>query len=183
MFDPIWKLVLGLVSGIVFGFLLQKGRVAKYEVIVGQFIGRDFTVVKIMFTAVIVGAIGIYAMLPFGAVSLHIKPALWSGIALGGTLFGIGMAVLGYCPGTGVVACGEGRKDAYVGVVGMFVGAAIYVYFYANFSKVAGAWGDGGKLTLPSYTGTSPWLWIIPIAAVASILAWVGGRRAKNALN
>lgn len=27
MFDPIWKLALGLVSGIVFGFLLQKGRV------------------------------------------------------------------------------------------------------------------------------------------------------------
>ncbi|MFN9877692.1 MAG: YeeE/YedE thiosulfate transporter family protein, partial [Planctomycetota bacterium] len=90
MFDPIWKLALGLVSGIVFGFLLQKGRVAKYEVIVGQFIGRDFTVVKIMVTAVVVGAIGIYALLPSGAVSLHIKPALWAGIAMGGTLFGIG---------------------------------------------------------------------------------------------
>lgn len=179
MFDPIWKLALGLVSGIVFGFLLQKGRVAKYEVIVGQFIGRDFTVVKIMVTAVVVGAIGIYVMLPSGAVSLHIKPALWSGIAIGGTLFGIGMTVLGYCPGTGVVACGEGRKDAYVGLIGMFVGAAVYVYFYSNFSAIAGAWGDGGKLTLPSSTGTSPWLWIIPLAAVASILAWLGRRREK----
>jgi hypothetical protein len=179
MFDPIWKLALGLVSGIVFGFLLQKGRVAKNEVIVGQFIGRDFTVVKIMVTAVVVGAIGIYAMLPSGSVSLHIKPALWSGIAIGGTLFGIGMTVLGYCPGTGVVACGEGRKDAYVGLIGMFVGAAVYVYFYSNFSAIAGAWGDGGKLTLPSSTGTSPWSWIIPLAAVASILAWIGRRREK----
>lgn len=179
MFDPIWKLGLGLVSGVVFGFLLQKGRVAKHEVIVGQFIGRDYTVVKIMVTAVIVGAIGVYAMLPTGAVSLHIKPTLWSGIVIGGVLFGIGMAVLGYCPGTGIVACAEGRKDAYVGLIGMFVGTALYVYFYANFSAVAGAWGDGGKLTLPSLTGTSPWLWIIPLSAVACVLAWIGRRRAE----
>ncbi|MFN7890461.1 MAG: YeeE/YedE thiosulfate transporter family protein, partial [Pirellula sp.] len=143
------------------------------------FIGRDFTVVKIMVTAVVVGDIGIYALLPSGAVSLHIKPALWSCIAIGGTLFGIGMTVLRSCPGTGVVACGEGRKDAYVGLIGMFVGAAVYVYFYSNFSAIAGAWGDGGKLTLPSSTGTSPWLWIIPLAAVASILAWLGRRREK----
>ena len=130
MFDPAWKLALGLLSGVVFGFLLQKGRVAKYEVIVGQFLGRDFTVVKIMATAVIVGSIGIYALLPSSAVSLHIKPALWAGILVGGTIFGVGMAVLGYCPGTGVVACGEGRKDAYVGLVGMIVGAAVYVISY-----------------------------------------------------
>ncbi len=148
----------GLVSGIVFGFLLQKGRVAKYEVIIGQFIGRDFTVVKIMVTAVVVGAIGIYAMLPSGAVSLHIKPALWSGIAIGGTLFGIEDDCTWLLPGDRrLVACGEGRKDAYFGLIGMFVGAAVYVYFYSNFSAIAGAWGDGGKLTLPSSTGTSPW--------------------------
>jgi hypothetical protein len=51
------------------------------------------------------------------------------------------MTVLGYCPGTGVVACGEGRKDAYVGLIVMFVGAAVCVYFYSNFSAIAGAWG------------------------------------------
>lgn len=173
MFDPTWKLALGLLSGVLFGFLLQKGRVAKYEVIVGQFLGRDFTVVKIMATAVIVGAFGIYALLPSGAVSLHIKPALWSGILIGGTIFGVGMAVLGYCPGTGVVACGEGRVDAYVGVVGMLVGAAVYVSFYSWFAKVAGAMGDGGKLTFPQLTGTSPWYWIIPIAVVLFALGWI----------
>lgn len=167
MFDPIGKLALGLVTGVVFGYLLQKGRVAKYEVIVGQFLGRDYTVVKIMGTAVLVGAIGIYALLPSEAVSLHIKPLVWSGILVGGALFGVGMSVLGYCPGTGVAACGEGRKDAYVGVLGMLVGAAIYVTFYPTFAKLVAALGDSGKVTLPQLTGTSPWMWIIGLAVIA----------------
>lgn len=173
MFDPLWKLALGLGTGVVFGFLLQKGRVAKYEVILGQFLGRDYTVVKIMGTAVVVGAIGIYALLPSELFSLHIKPLVWAGIFIGGSLFGIGMAVLGYCPGTGVAACGEGRKDAYWGLLGMLVGAAIYVAFYPSMATLVKAFGNAGKVTLPQLTGTSPWLWIsglaiMLVAAVAS---------------
>ncbi|WP_240928040.1 YeeE/YedE thiosulfate transporter family protein [Thalassoroseus pseudoceratinae] len=124
MFDPIWKLALGLFTGILFGGLLQKGRVAKYQVILGQFLLRDWTVVKIMGTAVVVGAVGIYALLPTDAVSLHLKPLAWGGIIFGGLCFGIGMAVLGYCPGTGVAACGEGRKDAVAGSSGCCSGRA-----------------------------------------------------------
>ncbi|SMP60939.1 hypothetical protein SAMN06265222_10724 [Neorhodopirellula lusitana] len=167
MFDPAWKLALGLGTGIVFGYLLQKGRVAKYEVIVGQFLGRDYTVVKIMGTAVVVGSIGIYALLPTEMFSLHIKPLIWAGILVGGALFGIGMAVLGYCPGTGVAACGEGRKDAYFGLLGMFVGAGIFVTFYPTMLKLVGALGDAGKITLPQATGTSPWIWIIALTVMA----------------
>ena len=66
MFDSPDKLILGLVTGIAFGFLLQKGRVAKFEVIVGQFLFRDWTVVKTMGTAVVVGAIGVYALVAYG---------------------------------------------------------------------------------------------------------------------
>lgn len=182
MFDPVWKLALGLVTGIVFGFLLQKGRVTKYEVIVGQFLGRDFSVVKIMGTAVVVGSLGIYALLPTGAVTLHLKPLVWAGILSGGVLFGIGMAVLGYCPGTGVAACGEGRKDAYSGVLGMLVGAAIYVTFYPSLSTLAGSLGDGGKQTLPELTGTSPWLWIAGIMAMAAT-AWALTRPSQRPSN
>ena len=61
MFDPAWKLLLGLFTGILFGFLLQKGRAAKFHVIVGQMLLKDWTVLKIMLTAIAVGAIGVYA--------------------------------------------------------------------------------------------------------------------------
>ncbi len=121
MFDSVDKLALGLFTGIVFGFLLQKGRVAKYEVIVGQFLFKDWTVVKTMGTAVVVGAVGVYGLVAMDMASLHIRPALLGGVLIGAVLFGIGMAVLGYCPGTSVAGCGEGRRDAMVGVLGMFV--------------------------------------------------------------
>ena len=132
MFDSPEKLALGLVTGIVFGFLLQKGRVAKYEVIVGQFLFTDWTVVKTMGTAVVVGAVGVYALIEADMASLHIRPALFGGVLAGAACFGIGMATLGYCPGTSVAACGEGRRDAMVGVLGMLVRAGLFVAIYAK---------------------------------------------------
>lgn len=172
MFDPFWKLALGLITGIVFGVLLQKGRVAKFRVIVGQFLLRDWTVVKIMGTAVVVGAIGIYALLPTDAVALHLKPLVWFGIVVGGICFGVGMALFGYCPGTSVAACGEGRRDAMVGVLGMLLGAGTYVAFYPQISGLLKMWGEAGKITLPEWTGTSPWLWIAVLVVV--LLSSVG---------
>lgn len=165
MFDPLWKLALGLLTGIVFGVLLQKGRVAKFRVIVGQFLLRDWTVVKIMGTAVVVGAVGIYALLPTN-VALHIKPLVWFGIVAGGVCFGVGMALFGYCPGTSVAACGEGRRDAMVGVLGMLLGAGTYVAFYPQISGLLKMWGEAGKVTLPGWTATSPWLWIAVLVVV-----------------
>lgn len=69
MFDPPLRLLLGLPTGIALGFLLQKGRAAKHHVIIGQFLLKDWTVVKIMATAVVVGAIGVYALVQTGVVT------------------------------------------------------------------------------------------------------------------
>jgi len=160
MFDPPAKLALGLVTGIIFGFLLQKGRVAKFEVIVGQFLFKDWTVVKMMGTAVVVGAIGVYALVWADMASLHIRPLLFAGVLLGAICFGIGMATLGYCPGTCVAGCGEGRRDAMVGVLGMFGGAELFVAIYPSLEPVVKSLGDWGQMTLSDVTHTSPWLWI-----------------------
>ncbi|TWT90353.1 putative inner membrane protein [Pseudobythopirellula maris] len=178
MFDPLWKLALGLITGIIFGILLQKGRVAKFQVIIEQFLFRDWTVVKIMGIAVVVGAVGIYALLPLDAVSLHIKPLVWLGIVAGGICFGAGMAIFGYCPGTSVAACGEGRRDAMVGVLGMLAGAGLYVVLFPQLSGLLKSWGDAGKITLPEWTGTSPWLWIggLALVAVAAVAYSLRGR-------
>lgn len=167
MFDPTWKLVLGLFTGILFGILLQKGRVAKFRIIVGQFILADWTVLKIMGTAVVVGAVGVYGLLALELASLHIKPLEWTGVVAGGLCFGVGMAVFGYCPGTSVAACGEGRRDAMVGVLGMFLGALAYVALYPTLQPLVESLGSLGEVTLPQLTGTSPWLWIAGLAIVA----------------
>ena len=144
MFEPLPRLFLGLFTGFLFGVLLQKGRVAKYRVIVGQFLLRDWTVVKVMGTAVVVGAIGVYALRQMGIVSLHIKPTLLGGVIAGGALFGIGMGLLGYCPGTSVAACGEGRKDAIAGVFGQLLGAGLFVAAYRWLDPVIN-WAISGR--------------------------------------
>jgi uncharacterized protein len=177
MFESADKLVLGFLTGIIFGFLLQKGRVAKYHVIVGQFLLKDWTVLKIMATAVVTGSIGIYAMRSAGWIDLQIRPAAFGGVIAGGVLFGIGMAVLGLCPGTTVAACGEGRRDARAGLLGMLFGAGLYVVMFEALQAVVKGLGDWGKVTVPAVTHTSPWLWLgILVVAGLVIRLWLGRR-------
>ncbi len=169
MFDPLSKLLLGLVTGIVFGFLLQKGRAAKFHVIIGQFLLKDWTVVKIMATAVAVGTVGVYALVSMGLATLHIKPALLGGVLIGGILFGAGIALFGYCPGTSVAASGEGRRDAMVGVLGMLVGAGAYVALYPALQPIIKGLADWGKITLPQATSLSPWAWVAGVVLAITI--------------
>jgi len=167
MFDSPGKLALGLLSGILFGFLLQKGRVTKYDVIVKQFLLRDFTVLKIMLTAIVVGGVGIAAFHSAGWVHLHIKPALLGGTILGGLIFGAGMALLGYCPGTAVGAAAEGGRHACPGILGMLAGTAVYAEFHGFFSRTLLKAVDLGKATLPSLTGIGAGWWLAGLAAAS----------------
>ena len=178
MFDSPERLLLGLLTGVAFGVLLQKGRVAKFPVIVGQFILKDWTVAKVMGTAVVVGSLGVYALVASGQAHLHVKPFLIAGVLMGGVCFGVGMAVFGYCPGTGVAACGEGKPDAIVGVLGMLAGALVFVVAFPALQPVIKGLGDMGKLTLPEATGTSPWLWVAALLGVGlAVLVLLISRR------
>jgi uncharacterized membrane protein YedE/YeeE len=177
MFDSPGKLVLGFLTGVVFGFLLQKGRVAKYHVIVSQFLLKDWTVVKIMASAVVTGSIGVYVMQQFGWIELSVRPAAFGGVILGGVLFGVGMTVLGLCPGTSVAACGEGRRDAPWGVLGMLFGAGLYVALFQALQAVVKVLGDWGKVTLPAVTHTSPWIWLGGLLIAGILLRVLLGRR------
>jgi len=57
MFESPGQLALGLLTGFAFGFLLQKGRVARYQTILGQLLLKDWTVLKVMLTAIVVGSV------------------------------------------------------------------------------------------------------------------------------
>ena len=180
MFDSPERLLLGLLTGIVFGILLQKGRVAKFSVIVGQFILKDWTVVKVMGTAVVVGSVGVHALVSSGQAHLHVKPVLLGGVLVGGVCFGVGMAIFGYCPGTSVAACGEGKPDAMVGVLGMLAGALVFVVDFSALQPLIKGLGDMGKVTLPDATGTSPWLWVAGLVAGGLAVFLLFARRAMS---
>jgi uncharacterized protein len=171
--ESLGQLGLGLLTGIAFGFLLQKGRVAKYQTILGQLLLKDWTVFKIMLTAILTGAIGVYAMLDAGAVELDIWPFQPAAMLTGALLFGIGIAVLGYCPGTGMAGAGEGSRDAMVGVIGMIAGAGAFVVGYNALEPVALSLGDWGKITVPEAFGVSPWTVIAAMAVGIALLLWL----------
>jgi len=171
----------GLLIGVAFGVLLQKGQVAKHRVIVQQLTLERWTVAKIMATAIVVGGLGIYALLPSGAVALHIKPLLVGGVVLGGVAFGAGLALLGYCPGTTVAACGEGRRDAWVGLLGGLAGAGVFVVAHDAWAAVQRWGGSHGELTLPQVTGAPWWVWLIGLGALIAAAALWGRRRSPRA--
>ena len=95
----------------------------------------------------------------------------------GALCFGVGMATFGYCPGTSVAACGEGRRDAMVGVLGMLAGAAVFVALFPKLEPIIKGLGDLGKVTLPDITNTSPWLWVGALV-IGGATAWLLDRRA-----
>lgn len=164
-------LVWGLLFGIVFGFLLHKGGATKYDVILGQLLLTDFTVVKIMLSAVITGMLGIYAMKNLGWVKLSIKSGSLGMNVVGGLIFGVGFAVLGYCPGTIAGAVGNGYLDALVGgLAGIIVGSGLFAALYPRLKNGILAKGDFGDLTLPRLFKVNDWVVVVPVAIVLVLL-------------
>ncbi len=149
------QLLLGLVFGVIFGFLLQKGGVAKYHILLGVLLLEDFTVVKVMLTAIIVGSVGVFSLFALGMVKLHVKPTRYAANILGGLLFGVGFGLLGYCPGTGAAALGQGNWDAIAGVLGLLIGSYLFAEASGKLSKTLMKVGDRGKLMLPELLGMS----------------------------
>jgi uncharacterized membrane protein YedE/YeeE len=151
-------LIYGLVTGILFGFLLQKGRVLRYDMQVGALKLLDMTIVKFMLSSVLVGMVGVYLLKDLGLAKLSVKATILGGNIAGGLIFGIGWGLLGYCPGTSAGALGEGRWDALWGILGMLAGAALFAEAYPALKQTVLTWGDYGKITLPHLLGLNHWI-------------------------
>ncbi|WP_028571917.1 YeeE/YedE thiosulfate transporter family protein [Desulfonatronum lacustre] len=162
-------LIYGLITGFLFGFLLQKGRVLRYDKQLGALRLMDMTIVKFMLSSVIVGMVGVYLLQDLGVAKLSVKPLMLGPIIIGGLLFGLGWGLLGYCPGTSMGALGEGRWDALWGILGMIVGGGLFAEAYPWLRSTVYNWGDYGRLTLPEMLGVNHWL-IIPVFIVGAIL-------------
>jgi uncharacterized protein len=149
------QLIIGFIIGIFFGFFLQKGQVTKYDAIFGQLILIDFTVIKVMLTAILTGMVGVHIMQRLGLVHFNIKPGSWGMNGVGGLIFGVGLAILGYCPGTAAGAAGQGSLDAlFGGVGGMIAGGVIFARIYPKIADGILKKGEFGELTLPELLHT-----------------------------
>ena len=166
------QLGLGLSFGVIFGFLLQKGGVAKYEVLIGMLLLEDFTVAKVMTSAVVVGMIGIYALHTAGLVKLHIKPTRYGANTLGGIIFGIGFGLAAYCPGTGAAALGQGNFDAIAVLLGLMAGSYVFAEASGWLARTVNRWGDRGVLTLDRVLNLKPRV-LVPVVATVLVLVMV----------
>ena len=160
----------GLVTGVLFGFFLQKGRVLRYDKQIAALRLQDMTIVKFMLSHIVVAMVGVYFLYDMGLVKLSLKPMLLGGVVIGGLIFGLGWGLLGYCPGTSLGALGEGRWDSLWGIGGMLVGAGIYAEAYPYLKKTVLTWGDYGKITIPQVLGVNHWFVIIPLLLLTVLL-------------
>ncbi len=137
-------MISGLVCGVLFGYVLENAGFGSPAKLTAQFQLRDWSVFKVMFTAIVVAAVGLYALKVAGlmqADAVFVPTSLLMASAIGGALVGAGFAVGGYCPGTSVVGLFSGRMDALVFLVGLLIGTVAFAGLYGPaVEAVMGMW-------------------------------------------
>jgi uncharacterized protein len=132
------SLVVAVVAGVFFGFFLERGGLGNPHKLTGVFYLTDFTVPKVMFTAVLVASTGLYLMSDFGLLDigrLLFVPTYFWPQAAGGALFGVGYVLSGYCPGTAVAGTASGRIDALLTMVGIGAGSYLFAVYFPRIEK------------------------------------------------
>lgn len=158
----------GLLCGVLFGFVLESAGFGSPVKLTAQFRLSDWSVFKVMFTAIVVAATGLWALRLAGllpADALFVPTSFVLAAAIGGALVGVGFAVGGYCPGTSVVGLFSGRLDALVFVLGLLLGTVIFAGLYGPAVEKLLALGEvaAGDTFSAAYG--------IPDAAVLALMA------------
>jgi uncharacterized membrane protein YedE/YeeE len=167
--------VYALILGVLFGVALNKAGLTKYHKIANQFRLTDFTVLKFMMTALVVAMLGLFPLHALGVINLPTVPATYVvGNLIGGLIFGVGMALAGFCPGTCVAGAGEGKVDYLVpGILGFLTGAVIYGLTYDKVFPKISAIANYGNVTLPELWHISPYLAILVFTIMALVLFYL----------
>jgi uncharacterized membrane protein YedE/YeeE len=167
--------VVALFLGVGFGFALNKAGLTKYHKIVNQFRFTDMAVLKFMMTALVVSMAGLYFLRGLGLVTFPNVPATYVvGNIVGGLIFGVGMALSGFCPGTCAAGSGEGKLDYLIpGLLGFLVGAGIYGLTYPTVFPAISAIANSGNVVIPDLWNLSPFLTVLLFALMALFLFYL----------
>lgn len=175
------NLLISLVIGIGFGFMLEKGGFGSSKILAGIFYGKDWRVLKVMFTAIVTAMLGLYAAQGLGLVHMDLvdfRPTYLGGQVVGGLLLGIGFVTAGYCPGTSMVGLVSGKIDAAFVMLGILLGIGVFEEGFAYFADLRD-WGEMGRVSLADWMGISAgWVVLMVVAmAVAAFTAVGWGER------
>lgn len=156
--------LIGLATGIVFGFALEKSRVFEPGVIVGQMQLRNFIMLKVFLAAVTTGLVVLAVLNGIFGVPLQLKPLLLRADIVGGLILGAGIALAGACPGTSMAQLGAGYKDAWFIIIGGIAGAMAYGYFHEPITALLPEKGD--KVAFDQLLGLPFWMVALVLAAL-----------------
>ena len=160
-----------LILGFLFGAILQYAKLNRYDVISGMATLENYAVAKTIAVAIGVGAVIIAIETGLGFATYHLKPFLLGGIVFGGVLFGVGMAILGYCPGTLAVSLGEGSIDALIGITGGLVGGLIYTLLLPSIQSILGP--DLGTFSLYTLMGQHHFVFYLLDIVIGAAFVWI----------
>lgn len=120
--------LMAAIIGFLFGAILQRAGASDYDKLTGMLRFTDLDLLKMMMTAIGTAAIGIYMLSWRGIEHFTVKPLQVLMMAVGGLVFGTGFALNGYCPGTGIIASMEGKKDAVLAMAGGLLGSLAFAF-------------------------------------------------------
>ena len=175
-----WSLyVSALLTGVVFGYVIQRGGFCLTRAISNAALMGDTTILRAYVLALLVAMVGVQALEATGAVEISIRPLHWLANIVGGLLFGVGMIIAGGCAGSTWYRLGEGAIGAGVVLVGFAIGATTVRVGLLRpareaLQKLAITTADGAAPTLYGVTGLSPWVVIGILAAAGSLWLFRG---------
>lgn len=162
--------LIGLATGVVFGFVLEKSRVFEPGVIVGQMQLKNFLMLKVFLSAVITGLIVLAVLNGMFGVKLSLKPLVYKADMIGGLILGIGIALAGACPGTTLAQIGAGYRDAIFTLVGGIAGAITYGYLDVPIKAFFDEKGE--KIGFDQLLGLPFWVTAIGLAVTLAGVLW-----------
>lgn len=172
-------LALAVGLGIAFGWALERAGLGSARVIAGQFYGRDFTVFKVMFSALLTAMLGVFWLGRLDVLDvsrLDLPPtAAWAQL-VGGLVFGVGFLLAGLCPGTSCVAAASGRLDGVLVVAGMFAGV---LAAGLGFERLTPLYGEARALTLPDLLRL-PYGVVVALVVAIALAAFAGAERLER---
>jgi hypothetical protein len=176
--DAVPAIATAVPIGIAFGVILERTGLGDPRVIAGQLTGRDFTVVRVMFGAIVTAMLGVVWGSAAGWIdlsSIAVPPTDIAAQLIGAVIFGGGFALAALCPGTACVAASSGRRDGIAAVAGMLGGTAITAVVWPVLGGVTAAAPREGAL-LPDDLGLPLWSVVLAVT-VMGVAATTLGRQ------
>ncbi len=168
-------LVTALVLGFGFGWILERAGFSSARKLAAQFYLYDMTVLKVMFTAIVTTAVGLWLFSAIGWLDLsyvYVTPTSFGAQLFGGLLLGAGFILGGFCPGTSVTATATGSGDGLTYMAGFVAGLAVYAIALPSWELWANA-HSVGELTLPQLFGI-PYGAVVLGVVVLALAAFAG---------